>query len=125
MLRPFLLSFFALIPLSAQLSSAEPPALDFAKSQAILKQYCQACHGGDSSLGGFNLDRYPDLESLHAAPEKWSAAAARLRDHDMPPRGVPGPEPEDRERLVEFLQTTLREAACAQGLFPARPSSAA
>jgi len=112
MIRAFVISLFTLPILAAA------PPLDYDQARGLMEQYCQACHGGKSSLGGFNLDRYPDLAAVHAAPDKWHAAAARLRDHDMPPKGALGPDPDDRQRLVDFLQSTLRQAACAEGPIP-------
>ncbi len=36
----------------------------------------------------------------------------------MPPRGVPAPEPDEREALSGWIETTLRNGACAAGLTP-------
>ena len=90
----------------------------FDGAQEVLSTYCAACHSGDNTAGGFDLDRYPNIEALHSDPERWEAVAARVRDSEMPPRGMPAPDGDQRQALVDWIESTLNEAACAQGLTP-------
>ncbi len=99
-------------------SSAGAQGLDFAEARLLLETHCQVCHSEQNSSGGFDLQSYPDLESIHADPQRWERLLARLRNGEMPPRGVPAPAPEERERLIEWIGSTLGEAACAEGPVP-------
>jgi hypothetical protein len=102
---------------SVTLAAADPD-LSFAQAQGILNNHCLACHQGEAAQAGFDLKRFPSVESIRDAPAKWLSALARVRDHEMPPQGVPAPPPEDRERLVSWINSTLLDAACADGTTP-------
>lgn len=83
-----------------------------------MKTYCLKCHQTKTALAGFNLDRFPTLDSMHQQRRTWTKVLARLRDGEMPPQGNPVPSAEQREKLVAWLDNTLRVAACADGIAP-------
>jgi hypothetical protein len=106
--------------LVAALVWAEPVDVrgKYPESRKLINQYCQACHRGRTAVGGFDLAKYPTLESITADPRRWTSALLRLREHEMPPRGAPSPSLEVREKLTEWMTHTLRQAACRDGLAP-------
>lgn len=90
----------------------------FAEAKALTDAYCVACHAGTKGAGGFSLDGFDSAAALAEAPHDWQSVRARVRDGAMPPRGMPAPEPEARQAFANWIDRTLRDAACAQGLRP-------
>lgn len=119
MFRPGLIAFVQLafcVVAAAQSPTSEPLRFDAAKG--LLTTYCGACHTGDSAVAGFNLEQASDEASLLARPQRWSSAARRIRDMEMPPRGQAAPTPDERDALADWIDGTLRTGLCAVGLDP-------
>ena len=85
-------------------------AQDFAAPQKFVKTYCVACHQGKSPAGGLSLAAAPN------DPEIWRRVLVRVRNGEMPPKGVPGPAADVRETFVTGLDGALRASACAGGM---------
>jgi hypothetical protein len=92
----------------------------FADASAFLKRHCTACHAGATPAGGFGLSAVLSADSLQRSPRLWSRVQQRVQDGEMPPLNAPAPKPEARERFLSWLDTTLRTAACADGITPVR-----
>jgi hypothetical protein len=90
----------------------------FEDSQAFLKQYCQGCHQGKTSAGGFDLARVGSAESLATSAPKWISAANRVRNGEMPPKGSPAPSVDARESFTSWVEKALRAEACSEGVTP-------
>ena len=118
-LRPFrrLLSFILLAAVSASLN-AQPENYSFENAQTFLKTYCQACHLGKSPAGGFHLQRVGAPASLQSDAQKWSSLNTRVRNGEMPPRGAPAPDIDQREQFTQWVNITLRAKACEGGITP-------
>lgn len=110
----------ALLPALALAAPAPEPPFRFQDSQAFLKKYCLACHMGDKPAAGFLLSRIAAEQSLNDTPRLWNRVLARVRDQEMPPRNAPAPPPALRDRFTSWIDHTLRTAACADGITPAR-----
>lgn len=70
----------------------------------FIKSYCLPCHRSERpTQGGVNFT--PALKTPgHAAfTEQWKKAAARVKVHDMPPKGLPQPGDADRTMFVDWL----------------------
>jgi len=102
--------FMAVAPLRA--SAGE---LKFEHTQSLLKTYCSACHSGKSPAAGFNLSQVATEASLVDQAERWTHIANRLRNGEMPPRGMPAPPLEDKEALLHWISDSLHNAACSKG----------
>ena len=104
--RIFLLAPALCLSLTAALSAA-PDDTTGATLESVRKtfrQYCNTCHGGKASLGGFNIDRYPDLDSIHKDPRTWQTVLQNLRSQAMPPPGSPKVPAEERDAAYrDFL----------------------
>ncbi|MCC6586446.1 MAG: DUF1588 domain-containing protein [Bryobacterales bacterium] len=83
-----------------------------------MKSYCLKCHNTKAALGGFNAEKYVDEASLAADSRVWMKVAARVRDSAMPPPGAQAPDMDARTKFVEFVESTLHKAACADGIAP-------
>src|SRR6476646_2858739 len=73
----------------------------FEKSQAFLSQYCQACHQGKSPAGGFHVQRVGSMSSFQSDARKWSALTLRVKNGEMPPKGAPAPDLDQREQFLK------------------------
>jgi hypothetical protein len=70
----------------------------------FIQTYCIACHQNKRpTQAGVNFS--PALKDPgHAAfTEQWKKAAARVKAHAMPPKGMPQPSDEDRQMFGEWL----------------------
>jgi hypothetical protein len=70
----------------------------------FIKSYCLPCHRSERpTRAGVNFT--PALKTPgHAAfTEQWKKAAARVKVHDMPPKGLPQPDDADRTMFVDWL----------------------
>ena len=70
----------------------------------FVKTYCLPCHRSERpTRAGVNFT--PALKTPeHAAfTENWKKADARVRAHDMPPKGATQPSDEDRRMFAEWL----------------------
>ena len=108
MIRPL-----ALAALSAVCAMAAP---EFEATQKFLATYCKNCHSGKSAVGGFRLDKISDPESFATDSHSWTRAALRVRNGEMPPKGLPAPELKAREEFAASVHQTLRTIACASGI---------
>ncbi len=85
----------------------------FDDAQAFLQKNCQTCHSGKSAAAGFNLAQVNAQPSLETQADKWSRIELRVRNSEMPPRGVPGPALDQREAFVNWVDNALHAEACS------------
>jgi mono/diheme cytochrome c family protein len=107
---------FSLLLLAA--SGAGAPS--FPEVQALLKTYCVQCHQGKAPAAKLNLSRFRTIESVRDQPRVWNRMLVRVRNGEMPPQGKPAPAMKQREAFVAWVESTLRTAACADGILPGR-----
>jgi mono/diheme cytochrome c family protein len=116
------ISLIPLLCLASLASAAAGPetATDWSadKAQVLLGKYCNTCHGGKASAGGFNLASIAAADSLTSKQTEWNHLLSRVRNSEMPPKGLPAPTIEDRQAFVLWLETNLRRSACAAGPAP-------
>ena len=93
-------------------------AYDIAEGRAFLERHCLACHDGEAATVGFRVDRLMSIESFRTHPESWQRLAARVSDHEMPPKGAPQPPLAMRLEFVDWVNRAWRGQACAAGLDP-------
>ncbi len=102
-----------LLPL---LMAAFADSSPLAEAQTFVKQNCAMCHQGQKPAGGFNVSQLT-AENGRA----WARALQRVRDGDMPPQGAKAPTTAARDFFVNTVESSLRVAACADGIQP-RPA---
>ena len=106
-----------LIAFSAALR-AQPAPYGFDDAQEFLKKHCQACHQGTAPAGGFNLQKVASPASVQSSSARWTGLALRVRNGEMPPKGVPTPPFDQREQFTNWVSAAVREAACSTGATP-------
>ncbi|MYC65189.1 MAG: DUF1592 domain-containing protein [Acidobacteriia bacterium] len=87
--------------------------------QALVKQYCTACHNDDAQTAGVSLQGLdparPDLD-----PALWERVLRKVGSGEMPPSGLPAPEQSQRSEFVARLEQAL-DAAARANPDPGRP----
>ena len=95
------LAVATLVPASAQQTQSPVSAPD--KHRETLQLYCIGCHGGATPFAGLNLEPM-DFNKLEENGAIWEKMIRKLRDRQMPPAGMPRPEPADYDALVNFVE---------------------
>jgi mono/diheme cytochrome c family protein len=111
--------FHCLLPLiliSSRLAAQDTYSFDHA--QSFLKAYCQACHQGKSPAGGFNVQTVNSPATLESNAQKWIRLNTRIIHGEMPPKGAPTPNLDSREHFTNWVEGSLRTAACSTGMRP-------
>src|SRR5688572_1735518 len=88
--------------------SAGAAAADFADFkkdiQPLLENYCSDCHMDGSKKGDLSLDDYSSMEAHLQNHKLWSAVWDMLRADMMPPFKKPQPKPEERQRIISWIE---------------------
>jgi hypothetical protein len=116
--RHTLFVWTGLLAISTGASAATGP------DAAFLKKTCQPCHGPATKSGGLDLTALGfDLKSPQVFAE-WVKVHDRVRDGEMPPKGVPRPDTTASHTFLESLATPLiaadRARTAAAGRAPWR-----
>ena len=91
--------------LPAAALQAQNSARDAAAAhRATLDLYCVGCHSGPTPFAGLNLEVL-DTANLEANGAIWEKLLRKLRNREMPPAGMPRPDPAAYEALVKFIET--------------------
>ena len=89
-------------------ASAAEPKFNYEKQiLPMLEEYCYDCHGEGTKKGDFALDKYTSLESHFANTELWFTVWKNVASQLMPPADKAQPKPEDRERLLRWIETAV------------------
>lgn len=86
----------------SSLATIQSQQLVFDDAQTLLKSYCQTCHQGKSPAGRLDITRYATADSVIKEPQAWNRILLRLREGSMPPKGVPAPTSDQREKFSEL-----------------------
>ena len=80
------------ILLPAAALQAQDSAATAAAHRATLDLYCVGCHSGPTPFAKLNLETL-DTANLEANGAIWEKLLRKLRNREMPPAGMPRPEP--------------------------------
>jgi mono/diheme cytochrome c family protein len=106
----------ALLSLAALATVAQE--FTFRDAQALMRSRCIGCHSGKEPSGKLDLARAATLRTFEENPRTWQRIFTRVRDGDMPPQQAPTLDAARRERFVQWIDSTLRTTACADGIAP-------
>ncbi|WP_010134768.1 DUF1592 domain-containing protein [Ochrovirga pacifica] len=82
--------------------------------QPIFNKYCYQCHNSKRQKGNMRLDNLNwDMVKGHDA-EKWNSALDEINKGEMPPKNKPQPTKFEREKIVNWMTTSLAKAADAK-----------
>lgn len=102
--------FFVLLLFSPLDALAELPA----PQRAFLAAHCYDCHDAEVKEGGLDLTALRlDLYDANTFAT-WVKVHDRVRDGEMPPKGIERPPQDEIDALLTLLDTSLREVGTAR-----------
>jgi mono/diheme cytochrome c family protein len=75
----------------------------------VLGKTCKPCHNDRMASGNFDAAQFLAPASLVDQREGWSKIVQKLRDGEMPPKGIPRSQP-DIDALVTYIQAEVDKA---------------
>ena len=100
--------------------SSTAPGMSQQQVQAVLSQYCIACHNQRQKAGSLELDS-KDLAHLDLDTSAWESVIRKLRTGMMPPKSVSRPDRATLDNVATWLENGLDRAA-EQNPNPGAPS---
>jgi hypothetical protein len=88
------------------------PTLDRQFDETVrpfVKQYCVGCHSGKSPAAQFDLASYSSMDLVTKDFSRWSQVHAKLAAGEMPPKGVPQPPAEAKQKVMDWIQGVRAE----------------
>jgi len=79
----------------------------------LLKEYCLKCHSTEKHKGDLVLEKFTSLNEVLKHPKDWERVVEQLSLGEMPPAEKPQPTSDERERLLDWVNRALDEAALA------------
>jgi hypothetical protein len=79
----------------------------------MVGRYCLGCHNDNLRIGDLSLAALRTAEVATGA-HTWEKVLRKVRAGEMPPPGLPVPDPSTRASFVQWLETKLDVAAAAQ-----------
>jgi len=102
--------FLTAAPFWVSAQNQDATAAETAGREALLKQYCLACHNHSAKAGGLTLeDAFAESPSAH--PDIWENVARKLSSGEMPPAGMPRPDEAVVKAFTAGLIADLDSAA--------------
>lgn len=106
--------------LTGAAGAAEDTQLKYSSKQAaeFVQTYCSVCHTGKAPPGHFNAADLAAQSSFREKADTWNKVISRVKNSEMPPRGMRAPNMDEREQFVGWAQSTLQAEVCAAGISP-------
>ena len=79
----------------------------------ILKERCITCHSTEKQKGDLDLERFASLDLVKRDPVVWEHTLEQLANSEMPPKGKPQLDPEQKTTLTKWVHSTLDQVALA------------
>lgn len=90
--------------MGAAISAPPAPGGFEATVQPLLSKNCYACHNEKVKSGELNLRAYTNSGAVTKSREEWEKILRRLETGDMPPKGMPRPEPSELKGALSWIQ---------------------
>lgn len=120
-----LISVFIVVLLAATSLRANDDATNEAfasKIRPLINLYCIKCHGTVKSKGEIALHTLGDLSNGRDI-EQWELVLEMLESSEMPPEEEPQPSPADRQAIITWIGTGLRNYVAKTSKTPATPTT--
>ena len=99
--RSVILAAATWVCLANSVSAVEHPGL------SLIENYCFDCHDSDSQKGEVNLEAALEAKPLVKNMDLWKTVISRVENGDMPPKKKPQPKPEEKERLLKWIDREI------------------
>ena len=109
----------ALFP-AATLSAENSFSAAIDSHRTTLQLYCMGCHSGPTPFAALNLEAL-DPANLEDNGAIWEKLLGKLRNREMPPAGMPRPEPAAYDALVKYIDSE-RDRLAETKPNPGRPT---
>ena len=86
----------------------------------FLNKYCNGCHNSDKAAGGLALDGFKTEAEARKNRKDWGAVQHALAAGDMPPKKKEQPTKEEREFVINWIETALTRVDCGLNRDPGR-----
>lgn len=79
----------------------------------LLRAYCVTCHSTQEQAGELDLERFDSLDHVRQDANIWKQVQDQLELGEMPPEDSEQLSAEQKQLLVDWIQSTLNEIALA------------
>jgi hypothetical protein len=111
---------FSVMHVSQPAGSIGSASASVSAHRDTLNQYCVVCHSRALVTAGLNLEDL-DTSDLEANGIIWEKMLRKLRNGEMPPAGMPRPEPAAYAALIDFIDKG-RDRLAEEKPNPGRPT---
>jgi len=91
-------------------AAAQPLPDSIAAHRSTIDQYCVACHNDALLTANLSLQGL-DIANLNDNGVLWEKVLRKLRNREMPPAGMPRPDPDTYNALVAYLDSERNRIA--------------
>jgi mono/diheme cytochrome c family protein len=91
-----------------------------APARAVFAKYCNACHVGEKSKGGVDLEKLLGQGPPAGRRKPWQRVKENVEAGTMPPDDKPQPSMEESHALLAWLDAELKKIDCGQATDPGR-----
>jgi len=104
-----------LLLVAAHFVALDASAADFDRdAERFLEQHCLRCHGEKKQKGELRLDTLSRDLTQPGTAGRWSDVLEKISSGEMPPESETQPAAAERARMVETLNTLLKEGEAAR-----------
>jgi len=119
--RILAVSTFFLVPPASSAFADSPAATDpNAPARALFSKHCNACHVGEKSKGGLDLEKLLSQGPPAGRRKPWQRVKENVESGTMPPEDKPQPSMEESHALLAWLDAELKKVDCGQATDPGR-----
>ncbi len=91
--------------------SAHAAAPGFSNTvQPFLTKNCVLCHNAQAKVGGLDLSVYHTEAQAMKDRDLWEKIVTRVKNHEMPPKGVPVPAAAEIAKVTEWIDGEMTKA---------------
>lgn len=74
----------------------------------FIQEFCVDCHAGEDGEAGVDLELVEDFDSLVQNVDLWGRVYSEVSDQNMPPSDADQPTRRQREKLKQWIRSTVR-----------------
>ncbi len=105
-------AFPLLLAISAAHAANLPLDRQFTQTvKPFVAQYCVGCHSGETPAAQFDLKAFSTLEAVNRDYPRWALVLEKLTAKEMPPKPLPQPPAEARQRVIDWIKAVRSEEA--------------